>query len=224
MCLAIFDLDNTLLSGDSDYLWGEYLCEQGVVNRAEYASKNRQFYQDYQNGTLDIRAFHRFSMRPLSSNSMADLLHWRSNFIQRKILPLIGKPAWDLVKQHREAGDTLLIITATNSFVTQPIAEYFGIVNLIGTIPENINGRFTGRVEGTTSFGEGKITRLQEWLRLRREPLEGAYFYSDSHNDLPLLKLVDHPYAVDPDDKLRAHAESVGWPIISLRTDAAKTA
>lgn len=224
MALAIFDLDNTLLSGDSDYLWGLYLCEQGIVDRITYEAKNRQFYADYQNGTLDIQAFHHFSMRPLADNTMADLLQWRSDFMQRKIRPLIGRAAMDLVDQHRQAGDTLLIITATNSFVTQPIAECFGIQHLIGTVPQQIDDAFTGQVDGIPSFREGKVTRLHHWLSQREESLAGAYFYSDSHNDLPLLRLVDFPCAVDPDDTLRAHAESAGWPVISLRADAAAAA
>ncbi len=224
MPLAIFDLDNTLLSGDSDYLWGLYLCEQGIVDRADYEAKNHQFYEDYRNGALDIQAFHRFSMQPLARHSMQDLLQWRSHFMSDKIHPLITRAALDLVNDHRQAGDTLMIITATNHFVTQPIAEYFGISHLIATMPEEMHGRFTGRVSGMPSFREGKVTRLQDWLAASHESLSNAYFYSDSHNDLPLLNLVDNPYAVDPDDQLQAHAQSAGWPIISLRNNAGTTA
>ena len=220
MPLAIFDLDNTLLSGDSDYLWGGYLAEIGVVDHATYEAQNQQFYEDYRRGELDIMAFLAFSLRPLADNDPADLLRWRAQFIERKIRPLIGQAAIDLVERHRQAGDTLLIITATNSFVTRPIADCFGIRELIGTEPEQIAGRYTGRVAGVPSFREGKVTRLQAWLGEKGESLHGASFYSDSHNDLPLLQQVERPVAVDPDHTLRAHAERAGWPIISLHADA----
>jgi HAD superfamily hydrolase (TIGR01490 family) len=220
MALAIFDLDNTLLSGDSDYLWGRYLAEIGVVDSDVYETANRRFYEEYKQGRLDIFAFLAFSLRPLAENAVEDLLRWRTRFIEQKILPLIGQPARDLVEDHRSAGDTLLIVTATNSFVTSPIAELFGIPNLIGTDPEMQDGRFTGRVAGTPSFREGKVARLNNWLQLHGLTLRGSTFYSDSHNDLPLLELVDHPVAVDPDDALRERAQAAGWPIISLHDHA----
>lgn len=223
MPLAIFDLDNTLLSGDSDYLWGVYLAEIGVVDREEYEQKNQQFYDDYKRGQLDIMAFLAFSLRPLSEYPPEDLERWRDEFMRQKIHPLIGQPARDLVSRHREAGDTLLIITATNTFLTRPIAERFGIHHLIGTEPEILAGRYTGQVAGTPSFREGKVSRLHDWLEQTNEDLEGAYFYSDSHNDLPLLELVSHPIAVDPDPQLQAHAERSGWPVISLHGDLATT-
>lgn len=223
MSLAIFDLDNTLLSGDSDYLWGVYLSEIGVVDRDEYEHKNQQFYDDYKRGQLDIMAFLAFSLRPLSQNTPQDLLHWRDQFMQQKIQPLIGQAALELVDRHRAAGDTLLIITATNTFVTRPIAERFGIPHLIGTEPETLAGRYTGQVAGTPSFREGKVTRLQDWLEQTGEDLDGAYFYSDSHNDLPLLQQVTYPVAVDPDPQLLAHAERNGWPVISLHGNPASS-
>jgi len=216
MSLAIFDLDNTLLSGDSDYLWGVYLSEIGVVDAAEYEARNQRFYDDYKRGELDIYAFLAFSLRPLAENDPEDLQRWRADFIERKIRPLIGQPAIDLVESHRQAGDTLLIITATNSFVTQPIADCFGIDYLIGTEPEQIDGRYTGKVAGIPSYKEGKVTRLQHWLEETGHNLHGASFYSDSHNDLPLLQQVDRPVAVDPDRQLRDFATQAGWPIISL--------
>ncbi len=221
MPLAIFDLDNTLLSGDSDYLWGRHLAELGVVDAPSYEAANRRFYEDYEAGRLDIMAFLAFSLRPLAENDPAELARWRADFIERRIRPLIGQPARDLVESHRQAGDTLLIITATNRFVTEPIAALFGIEHLIATEPEQRDGRFTGEVAGMPSFREGKIARLRDWLAHTGESLAGATFYSDSHNDLPLLELVDHPVAVDPDEALRAHAERAGWPIISLRDHAA---
>jgi HAD superfamily hydrolase (TIGR01490 family) len=219
MSLAIFDLDNTLLSGDSDYLWGVYLGEIGVVDREEYEAKNQQFYDEYKRGELDIMAFLAFSLRPLAENDPQDLLRWRAEFVEQKIRPLVGQAALDLVEQHRAAGDTLLVITATNTFVTRPIVDLFGIEQLIGTEPEQADGRYTGRVAGTPSFRDGKVTRLQAWLEQTGESLHGASFYSDSHNDLPLLQQVDKPVAVDPDEELRRHAGDVGWPIISLHGD-----
>lgn len=224
MSLAIFDLDNTLLSGDSDYLWGVHLSEIGVVDGVEYEARNRQFYEEYKRGELDIMAFLAFSLRPLADNDPEDLLRWREQFLQHKILPLVGQPALDLVERHRRAGDTLLIITATNSFVTRPIAACFGIDNLIGTDPEQRDGRYTGRVAGIPSFREGKVTRLRHWLDETGHSLDGASFYSDSHNDLPLLQLVDRPVAVDPDDALRTHAETAGWPILTLHGDVTPAA
>ena len=218
MALAIFDLDNTLLSGDSDYLWGVYLADNGIVDRAHYEAENARFFEDYKAGRLDIYEFLAFSLRPLADNQPADLERWRSEFLRKIIDPLISAPARDLVERHRERGDTPMIITATNSFVTRPIAERFGIRHLIATEPHRENGRFTGRVEGEPSFREGKVTRLRQWLDGTGNDLEGSYFYSDSHNDLPLLELVDHPVAVDPDDQLKMVAEARRWPVISLHT------
>lgn len=216
MALAIFDLDNTLLSGDSDYLWGVYLADNGIVDRAHYEAENARFFEDYKAGRLDIYEFLAFSLRPLADNQPADLERWRSEFLREIIEPLISAAARDLVERHRERGDTPMIITATNSFVTRPIAERFGIRHLIATEPHRENGRFTGRVAGEPSFREGKVTRLRQWLDGTGNDLEGSYFYSDSHNDLPLLELVDHPVAVDPDDQLKMVAEARRWPVISL--------
>lgn len=217
MTLAIFDLDNTLLSGDSDYLWGEFLCERNIVDPGRYREKNREFFEAYERGTLDIMKFLEFSLEPLSNHDPEQLATWHAEFMVEKIEPLITDKSRHLVEQHRENGDTLLIVTATNSFVTRPIATRFGIANLIATEPEMIAGRYTGHVAGEPSFREGKVTRLQQWLGEHDETLAGSTFYSDSHNDLPLLELVDSAVAVDPDETLRAAAESRGWPIISLR-------
>ncbi len=224
MPLAIFDLDNTLLSGDSDYLWGQYLSEIGVVDSEVYEATNQKFYDDYKAGRLDIFAFLAFSLRPLAEHPLQNLYRWREDFLKRKILPLIGQPARELVESHRASGDTLLVITATNTFVTAPIAELFGIPHLIGTEPEMRDGRYTGRVAGTPSFREGKVTRLRHWLQDSGHSLDGATFYSDSHNDLPLLEMVDHPVAVDPDEALRQRAEQAGWPVISLHDHASTAA
>ena len=217
MTLAIFDLDNTLLSGDSDYLWGEFLCERNIVDSVRYREKNREFFEAYESGTLDIMKFLEFSLEPLSRNDPQNLARWHAEYMTEKIEPLITDKARRLVEQHRDKGDTLLIVTATNSFVTRPIASRFGIDNLIATDPEIAAGRYTGRVAGEPSFREGKVSRLRQWLGNNDETLAGSTFYSDSHNDLPLLELVDSPVAVDPDDILKAEAETRGWPIISLR-------
>jgi len=220
MALAIFDLDNTLLAGDSDYLWGVFLAERGIVDRAEYERENERFFEQYKNGELDIHEFLRFSLRVLRENRSNDLLLWREQFIREKIDPIVAAPARDLVERHRAAGDTLLIVTATNAFVTAPIAERFGIPHLIATIPEQIDGRFTGEVTGTPSFQAGKVERLQDWLRENDGDMAGSSFYSDSHNDIPLLERVDHPVAVDPDEQLARYARQRGWPVIYLRDGA----
>lgn len=220
MPLAIFDLDNTLLSGDSDYLWGRYLVESGVVDGAAYEAANARFYADYKAGELDIDAFLAFALRPLRDNPQDALLAWRQDFLATRIKPLIGRPAQALVERHRSAGDTLLVITATNSFVTAPIVERFGIAHLIATEPEHDGAGFTGRVSGLPAFREGKVARLEQWLAEHGGSLHGSHFYSDSNNDLPLLERVDHPVAVDPDPLLAEQARRRGWPVISLHVGA----
>ena len=217
MALAIFDLDNTLIGNDSDFLWGEFLVERGYVDATEFAETNARFYQDYQAGTLDIFAYQRFALKPLSQQSMATLARWHKEFMQSHIEPILLPKAQALVEDHKAKGDRVLVITATNTFITRPIAERYGITELLGTEGEIKNGRYTGEVSGVPTFQEGKVTRLKEWLKQHNESLAGSYFYSDSHNDLPLLKIVDHPVVVDGDDKLRAYAEKHHWPSISLR-------
>lgn len=217
MSLAIFDLDNTLLADDSDYLWGQFLVDQGIVDGEYYEQENERFYQEYKEGKLDIYEFLKFSLKPLADNSLEDLQNWRAQFMINVIQPILLKPAQALVKKHHARGDTLLVITATNSFVTAPIVKSYGIPNLLATTAELINGQFTGEVDGTPCFQEGKVTRLEQWLQKTGLSLDGSYFYSDSHNDLPLLKLVTHPIAVNPDELLNQHANKNNWPIISLR-------
>lgn len=217
MGLAIFDLDNTLLGGDSDYLWGQFLVEQGIVERDHYEQENERFFQEYQAGTLDIAEFLQFSLKPLSEHSLDRLLRWREQFMAEKIAGIALPKAHALIDRHREQGHHLLIITATNSFVTRPIADELGIVDLIATEPEISNGRYTGQVIGVPCFREGKVQRLEQWLQDQGQNLATSWFYSDSHNDLPLLELVTYPTAVDPDDTLAQHAEMKGWPILSLR-------
>lgn len=217
MSLAIFDLDNTLIAGDSDHAWGDFLVEKGHVDAEAFGKANDRFYQEYLNGTLDIRAYQEFVLEPLSKLPMTTLDQWHREFMQERIEPMMLPKAKALIEQHREAGDELLIITATNRFVTQPIAHRLGIDALIATEPEIRDGRFTGRIVGTPSFQSGKIERLQLWLEGKTHALSGACFYSDSHNDIPLLRAVGRPIAVDPDDSLRREAETNKWQIISLR-------
>lgn len=219
MSLAIFDLDNTLLGDDSDYLWGQFLVEQQLVDREYYERENRRFYEEYKDGTLDILEFLAFSLEPLTRLDSSRLQALHEQFMQEKINPVILPKAKDLLNTHRSRGDTLLIITATNRFITEPIANTLGIENLIATEPEIIDGKYTGRVSGTPCFREGKVTRLKDWLTENQENLASSWFYSDSHNDLPLLEMVTQPVAVDPDETLSQHAQSKGWPIISLRDD-----
>lgn len=220
MRLALFDLDNTLLAGDSDFEWAEFLISQGVLDRQLHQARNAKFYEDYKSGTLDIHAFLEFQLKPLSQHPRSQLDAWHQKYMETKIRGMMTAKSRALVEKHRQAGDLMMVITATNSFVTAPIAREFGIDHLIGTIPEEIDGEFTGRVTGIPSFKEGKVTRLYAWLHDRGQGLadfEETWFYSDSLNDLPLLKVVDHPVAVDPDPTLRAYAEEANWPIISLR-------
>ncbi|MGW8247748.1 MAG: histidinol-phosphatase [Acidiferrobacterales bacterium] len=214
MSLAIFDLDNTLLAGDSDYEWGRFLVQQGIVDSEEFERKNQQFYDDYKAGRLDIFGFLKFALKPLAENDRAQLDEWHKQYMRIHVLPLISDGARALVESHRQRGDTLLIMTATNSFVTAPIAKEFGIDNLLATEPEVVNGQFTGNVDGTPCFKQGKVERLDAWMQQHGANLDGSTFYSDSHNDLPLLKRVAQPVAVRPDDALRQEAEQHGWRII----------
>jgi HAD superfamily hydrolase (TIGR01490 family) len=217
MKLALFDLDNTLLAGDSDFEWAQFLIEQGVLDREVYEARNQAFYDQYKAGTLDIHEFLDFQLKPLGRHPRAVLDAWHREFMACKILPIIRRSARDLVARH--PADVRVIITATNSFVTRPIAREFGIENLIATEPEEIGGEFTGRVVDIPCFREGKVQRLDAWLAgqgLKLPDFERSWFYSDSLNDLPLLERVTDPVAVDPDDTLRAHAQARGWPLISL--------
>ena len=217
MKLALFDLDNTLLAGDSDFEWAQFLIEQGVLDREVYEARNEDFYAQYKAGTLDIYEFLDFQLKPLARHPRRELEAWHREFMERKILPIIRDSARELVESHR--GDLRAIITATNSFVTAPIAREFGVEHLIATEPEQLDGAFTGRVTDVPCFREGKVQRLEAWLETQGQALgrfETSWFYSDSHNDLPLLMRVTHPIAVDPDDTLREYAETHGWPVISL--------
>jgi len=215
--LAIFDLDNTLIANDSDYLWGQFLVDKGIVDKDYYEAANKKFYEDYKQGTLDIVEFLNFSLAPLAQHDVESLYRWRNEFVEELIKPITLTAAHELVEKHRRQGDTLMVITATNRFVTAPIVALYGIEHLLATTPELIDGRYTGRFNETPCYQKGKITHLNNWLANSDETLANSWFYSDSHNDLPLLSLVDNPVVVDPDDILRQHAENAGWPIISLR-------
>ena len=222
MNLALFDLDNTLLAGDSDFEWAQFLISRGVVDPVLQEAKNQQFYAQYKAGTLDIYEFLDFQLAPLARHDRTELDAWHLEYMDRHIRPIMTAQARTLVLEHLASGDLCAIVTATNSFVTGPIAREFGIPNLIGTIPavDVATGRFSGKSTDTPSFQGGKITRVESWLAsqgLWWGAFEQSYFYSDSHNDLPLMEKVSRPVAVDPDDTLRAHASKMGWKIITLR-------
>jgi len=221
--LAIFDLDHTLIATDSDHGWGEFMVEQGLVDANVYKAENDRFYADYERGELDIQAYNEFSLEPLTRFDMDELANFHAQFSREKIAPAMLPKAKELLAQHRARGDFLLIITSTNRFITQPIAESLGVDAILATEAEIVDNRYTGRMIGTPCFQEGKITRLAKWLKeeASQQGFSGddsdAYFYSDSINDLPLLEQTKNPVAVDPDDALRSAAEANGWPIISLR-------
>ena|SRR5688500_1626027 len=220
MRLALFDLDNTLLAGDSDYEWGQFLVDRGVLERATYEAQNRAYFDQYAAGTLDIHEYLGFALRPLAEHEPRDLARWHADFMRSRILPMVAPAARALVRRHLERGDLCAVITATNSFVTAPIAREFGVAHLIATEPESRAGRFTGRVAGTPCFREGKVRRLDEWLAAQGRALgefAESCFYSDSHNDLPLLERVSRPVAVDPDEALARTARERGWEVMSLR-------
>jgi HAD superfamily hydrolase (TIGR01490 family) len=218
MNLALFDLDYTLLTGDSDHAWGEFLVEEGIVDGAEYARKNDYYWGQYKLGTLDIREYLAFTLASLAGKSAAELEPLHKCYMERKIEPMVGPKALSLLAHH--TGDLCAIVTATNAFITAPIAARFGVPHLIACDVEMIDGRYTGRPSGEPSFRDGKVARVKQWidsLGKRLPDFDRSYFYSDSHNDLALMEAVTHPVAVNPDDILRAHAKSLGWPIISTR-------
>ena len=217
MSLAIFDLDNTLLGGDSDHAWGEFIVAHQIVDPEAYQAQNDRFFNDYLAGKLDIQVYLNFCLQLLGEHETAQLNAWHEAFMAEKITPIILPKALALIEKHSAAGDTLMIVTATNRFITAPIARKLGIDILLATECERDDKGFTGRTTDVPCFREGKVTRLQRWLLENNRTLNGSYFYSDSHNDLPLLSMVEHPVAVDPDETLKAHAEAQGWPVVSLR-------
>jgi HAD superfamily hydrolase (TIGR01490 family) len=216
MALALYDLDDTLLAGDCERAWCEFLAEEGVLDGYGARAESERLYGEYLAGTLDIHKSVKFQLEPLVEHPPDKLRRWRAEFMHSRIEPMITEAAVALVEEHRDAGDDLAIVTASNSFVTEPIAERFGIPTLLAVELERHEDRYTGRVLGTPTFGEGKVTRLMEWTQETARTLEGSYFYSDSHNDLPLLERVDNPVVVDPDPILCAHAEAREWPVLRL--------
>jgi len=216
MTLALFDLDNTLLSGDSDYEWGQFLVKKNLVDKKDYEVANIRFYEQYKQGVLDIYKWSAFTFKPLSEHSMEALALLHKEYMQQVIEPLMGDIAKSVIESHRLQGHTLLVITATNSFVTRPIVNAFGIEHLIATESKIVNGRYSTEVEGIPCFNTGKVKRLNAWLIENNESLHGSYFYSDSYNDLPLLEQVSHPIVVDPDGKLATVAQQRGWQITSF--------
>jgi HAD superfamily hydrolase (TIGR01490 family) len=219
MALALFDLDNTLLAGDSERAWCEFLLDIGVLDGDGFRAENERLYNEYLAGTLNIYESIAFQLKILTEYSPDELRRWQKEFMVSRIEPMITPAAVALVDKHRAAGDELAIVTASNSFVSRPIAERFRIPTLLAIELERVGNRYTGRTLGTPTFREGKVIRLLEWLQETGHTLEGSYFYSDSHNDLPLLKRVENPVAVDPDPILYDFAEGVSWPILYLHGD-----
>ncbi|MCX7945720.1 MAG: HAD-IB family hydrolase [Hydrogenophilus sp.] len=220
MELTLFDLDNTLIAGDSDYEWANFLARHGLVDPIEHEAKNRVFYQDYLAGTLDIHAFLRFQLAPLARYERSMLEALRASFLAELFPRLFLPKAREAVAQAQARGDLVAIVTATNSFVTGPIARYYGVEHLIATIPAVEHGRFTGLWRGTPAFQAGKIERVELWLESLGywwSSFTTVRFYTDSHNDLPLLERVDEPMVVDPDPTLAVVARRRGWPILSFR-------
>ena len=217
VALVIFDLDETLISSDSDHEWGQFVMDKGLVDPVAHKRRNDKFYDQYKQGELDINAHLEFVCSVLAKFSMQELRQYRAEFMETVMEALILPRGRELVIDHQKAGDSVLVITSTIEFITAPIVQSLGISTLIAPDPEISNNRYTGNIVGIPSFGEGKVTRLMQWLEGRDLRLDGSSFYSDSHNDLPLLRLVDHPVAVDPDNKLKAEAERMQWRIISLR-------
>ncbi|MEL0082160.1 MAG: HAD family phosphatase [Gammaproteobacteria bacterium] len=217
MTLALFDLDNTLLANDSDYLWGEYLCNRKIVDPVDYDRQNKHFYQQYERGEMDIDEFLRFALEPLRQHSPSELLTLRDDYLASLLPAQVAPGTAALLQQHHERGDTLVIITATNRFISAPIARYLGVNHLIATLPSLTDGNFDGGYRSPPCYQQDKLTNLNLWLATYGLNRNGSYAYSDSHNDLPLLEWADHPVAVDPDPQLRAVAEERNWPVISLR-------
>jgi HAD superfamily hydrolase (TIGR01490 family) len=221
LSLAIFDLDNTLIAGDSDFLWGQFLVDNDIVDSEVYARTNQYFYEQYQAGTLDIHEYARFAFKPLAEHPLDTLQEWRDRFMEEYIRPIMLPDARNLIDEHRAKGDLLMIITATNRFITELIARDFGIAHLLATEPRVVDGHFVAEIDGIPCFQRGKVDRLMEWMARHDETLEGSWFYSDSHNDEPLLEMVDNPVAVDADKLLEETARKNGWKLMSLRGNPA---
>lgn len=215
--LTFFDLDNTLLAGDSDYEWGRFLLDKAIVDRRVYARANEHFRAQYENGRLDIHAYQRLVLAPLMTRPAADMVALRSRFVGERIAPIVAPQARAVLDFHRQRGDLIAIITATNRFVTEPIAELLGVPHLIATEPEIADGHYTGEIAGTPCYQHGKITRARAFIADQDRAIKSITFYSDSHNDLPLMRWADRAIAVDPDTRLAAEAVRAGWPVVSFR-------
>ncbi|MFA9216950.1 MAG: HAD family hydrolase [Sphingomonadaceae bacterium] len=223
MKLALFDLDHTLLPIDSDYEWGQFLCRIGAVDAAEFARRNDEFFAQYQAGTLDPVEYLEFSLGTLSKFSRAQLDAMQAQYMAEVITPALRPAARALLQQHLDAGDLVAIVTATNHFVTAPIAKALGVQHLIAAMPElDADGRPTGKLLGTPTQGAGKVTHTKAWLEQLGHTLDGfesSHFYSDSHNDIPLMSVVTHPVATNPNAALKTHASAQGWPLLDLFND-----
>ncbi|MCB1691210.1 MAG: HAD family hydrolase [Pseudomonadales bacterium] len=218
MALAFFDLDETLISADSDHAWGDFIADRGLVDPEEHKARNAAFYEDYKRGELDIDAYMRFSCLLLSRLTMPELEAIRDQFFEERVRPMLLPRAEALLAEHRAKGNEVIVVTATIEFITRPIATFYGVEHLIAPVPEVRDGRYTGEIVGVPSFREGKVIRINEFLERTGQTLAGSYCYSDSRNDIPMLELVDNPVAVDPDPELRRVAQERKWPIISLRS------
>ncbi|WP_427915348.1 HAD family hydrolase [Ramlibacter sp. MMS24-I3-19] len=217
--IALFDLDNTLLPIDSDYSWGEFTQTIGWTDPVVFKQRNDAFYEHYKAGTLDVHDYVRFATEAIRLRGRGEALQARERFMREVIAPAILEPAKALLDAHRQAGDRLVIVTATNEFVTRPIAQAFGVQELVAVqLATDADGWITGEIDGVPSMREGKVVRVADWLR--SQGLDwgdvDTTFYSDSTNDLPLLQLVDHPVATNPDARLRVIAQQHGWRILDL--------
>ena len=213
MALALFDLDKTLIAGDSDFLWGEFLAQKGIVDKLTYQAKNKEFFADYARGALDIQKYLEFCLHPLTLYDLPTLISLRDEFVESSIYPLIHKQAYSTIKQHKNLENTIVVISATNEFIVEGVTALFDIDYVIATHAEKINGKFTGKSTKTPCFKEGKVTNLNQWLQPLEFDLKGSYFYSDSHNDIALLSEVEHAIAVNPDEVLLAHAHAHHWQV-----------
>jgi len=217
MALALFDLDDTLIEGNCETEWFHYLAENGHIDATQYQSDLAEFDRQYAAGAPDIDEYIRYVLRTLTEHPLQTLLAWRTVWLNKNVIPMIARGTNSLLQRHRDAGDTLLIISASTTFCVQPIAELLGVENFISTNPEMKNGAYTGEFIAPTCFAKGKITLINRWLKTSEHGLLGSHFYSDSHNDIPLLELAEYPVAVDADDQLKKVAKNRGWSQISLR-------
>ncbi|MGE8479614.1 putative phosphatase [Pseudomonas fluorescens] len=217
MALAIFDLDETLIHGDCASLWSEHMVRLGWVDGESFLRRDRELMEAYSKGEMAMEDYMAFSLEPVAGRTLEELAHLVEPWVEDVIEPIIYGDACRCIAEHRKQGDRVLIISASGTHLVGPIAARLGVDEYLAIELEAVNGVYTGNTHGVLTYREGKITRLLEWLDQEQENLEGASFYSDSRNDLPLLLKVDHPKAVNPDPVLRAHAEQQGWPILAWK-------